>query len=155
VEHFTRSLSDEIPDLVVLASRCYERETVVYKAFDGVADALSRYMSRLSKEEATALLPLEAGLLPQLFQVLHRVEAITRAPRETELPDPLEQRQRMFRALRELFSRLVKRHPVILCIDDLQWADADSLALLEARITTQCARPACTRSSAKSSSSGR
>src|SRR5439155_989240 len=47
VKQFTRSLGLAHPDVLVLAGRCYERESVPYKAFDGVVDALSRYMLEL------------------------------------------------------------------------------------------------------------
>lgn len=46
---------------------------------------------------------------------------------EMELVEP---RARVFTAMRELFVGLARRRPVVLAIDDLQWADADSLALL-------------------------
>jgi serine/threonine protein kinase/tetratricopeptide (TPR) repeat protein len=117
---------------VVLAGRCYERESVPYKGFDGVIDALSRTLRRLPRAEATRLLPEEAGLLPQVFPVLGRVEALAQAPRAPAGPivDPHELRRRVFAAVRALFARIAEERPLVVVIDDLQWTDADSLALL-------------------------
>jgi serine/threonine protein kinase len=126
VRRFTDSLGE---DVVVLGGRCYEREAVPYKAFDGVADALSRYMTRLPKDEAAALLPRMASLLGQVFPAFLKVEAVAQAPRH-DVPDPLELRTRLFASVRELLARLADRHSLVIVIDDLQWADADSLSLL-------------------------
>ena len=41
VEHFLRELSGR-PNTVVLAGRCYERESMPYKAFDNVVDSMAR-----------------------------------------------------------------------------------------------------------------
>lgn len=131
VRRFTELTISREPSVVVLRGTCYERESVPFKAVDGVIDSLSRYMRRLPKAEAAALLPRKASLLVQVFPVLARVEAVAEAPRTPEpSQDPQELRSRLFGALRELFVRLTDRHPVLLVIDDLQWADADSLALL-------------------------
>jgi serine/threonine protein kinase len=131
IRHFTESLGKQHSDAVILSGRCYERESVPYKALDGVVDALSRHLRRLPKTAVASLLPLHASLLPNVFPVLGRVEAIAQAPRpRAEVRDPRELRNRVFSALRELFSRLALRQPLVVVIDDLQWADADSLLLL-------------------------
>jgi tetratricopeptide (TPR) repeat protein len=131
VKYFTDANAMQDRNLVVLAGRCYEREAVPFKAFDGVVDALSRFLARLPSGEATRFLPTRPASLVQLFPVLRRVESIARAQRtSTGVMDPHELRSRAFSAMRELFARLVDHRSVVLVIDDMQWADADSLALL-------------------------
>jgi serine/threonine protein kinase len=131
IRHFTEVLVATGKDAVVLTGRCYERESVPYKAFDGVIDSLARYMQHLPEARAAALLPLNASLLPMVFPVLGTVRAIARAPiPKHEVSDSVELRNRVFAALRELLHRLAQHRPPILVIDDLQWADADSLQLL-------------------------
>ena len=132
VRHFVARLRAAAPDVVVLQGRCYERESVPYKACDGVVDALARWMARLPKVEAASLLPARAGLLAEVFPVLRRVEVVAQAPRPTHDADPQQRRRQLFAALRELLARLAQRRPLVVVIDDLQWADLDSLALLDA-----------------------
>jgi hypothetical protein len=129
VRCFTDQLREEVPGVVVLSGRCYEREYVPFRAIDGVIDALARFMTQVGETEAGCLLPRAAGLLGQVFPVLRRVKAVAQAPRPDANIDPQELRRRLFGAVRELLVRLADRHPVVVTIDDLQWADADSLAL--------------------------
>jgi eukaryotic-like serine/threonine-protein kinase len=126
-----RFLSQIRGDVVVLAGRCYERESVPYKAVDELIDALCHHLSGFPDEEVRALLPPDAALIGGVFPVLRKVPAIAElALPEAEVIDPRAVRSQVFQALRELFRRLSARAPLVLAIDDLQWADTDGIALL-------------------------
>ncbi|HUQ02132.1 MAG TPA: AAA family ATPase [Kofleriaceae bacterium] len=127
VRVFARGLESET---AVLAGRCFERESVSYKAFDGVVEAIARLLSKLDPADAAAMLPLHGALLSQVFPALKRIKAFASAPLPQGDAPERELRTRAFGALRELLVRLTQRRPVVIVIDDLQWADEDSLALL-------------------------
>lgn len=125
-----RRFADELAerDVIVLRGRCYERESLPYRAVDGIMDELARFLQARASV-AAAVVPRRASLLTQVFPVLRVIDAFAEAP-IVAVADPQELRSRLFGAVRELFARLVERARVAFVIDDLQWADADSLALL-------------------------
>ncbi|EPX60010.1 hypothetical protein D187_002096 [Cystobacter fuscus DSM 2262] len=117
---------------IVLSGRCYERESVPYKAFDPLIDALARYLQTLPLAEAQALAPQHLPELLRIFPVLRQVEAFSRVePSPTDSGrDQQELRLRAFRGFKELLARLAQNNRVVLHIDDLQWGDQDSIIAL-------------------------
>ena len=129
-----RRFLDEVacdPDAVVLEGRCFERETVPYKALDPLIDALATHLARIPAPALATLLPPGIAALARLFPVLRRVPEIADpVHRIFQPPDPIELRRRGFDALRALLRALAVEHPVVLAIDDVQWGDADSATFL-------------------------
>jgi hypothetical protein len=124
LEHFGAERHGQL----VLAGRCYQQESVSYKVFDVVIDALARHLRQMPALSVTSVLPRHFAALEQLFPVLRGI-GVTRQPLE-DLKDALEQRKRAFGALKELLLRLSDQMPIVITVDDLQWGDADSIFML-------------------------
>ena len=122
------------PSAVVLTGRCFERESVPYKALDGVVDSLARYLLSLSPAESEALMPRHVHTLAKVFPVLLQVPAVHSARHPIQIDDGISLRRYAFSALRDLLGRLSDRKPVVVYIDDLQWADSDSATLLQSLV---------------------
>jgi predicted ATPase/serine/threonine protein kinase len=119
---------------LVLTGRCYERETVPYKAFDGIVDDLAARLADRPDDEVAPQLPARIVALGRVFPVLATVPAVAArldaAVEDSTSASAIELRRRAVQALGELLRKLAVRQPVVLQIDDLHWADADSIELL-------------------------
>jgi serine/threonine protein kinase len=116
-------------DVMVLAARCLERESVPYKGVDAIIDALSVQLRRMPAVERAALQPRGLGALTRIFPVLGDVWEAP-APNVHGEGEAAELRRLGLAGLRELIQRLSARKPIVISIDDFQWADVDSVRLL-------------------------
>jgi len=131
VEQFLTRVRADDHRAVILEGRCYERESVPYKAVDDLIDELAQWLRHQPHTEGLALMPQHIAALARVFPVLEQVEAVTAVSLGSgEKPEPQDLRGRAFSALRELLARIAERRTLIVFIDDLQWGDGDSAALL-------------------------
>ncbi len=132
VERFLDEIEDvEVGNPWVLRGRCYERETVPFKALDGVMDALVTQLGREDDLTVGHALPRDIDALVQLFPVLSRLSVVQRllSPKSRAVAAPHTREDAEF-ALRDLFARLGSRRLIVLAIDDLHWGDLDSARIV-------------------------
>jgi serine/threonine protein kinase len=131
VHRFLIDVKHQNPSTIILKGRCREYESVPYKALDSIADELVRYLQFVPEPVAMAVLPRHPELLRLLFPVFGQLENLhpPSAGGAADL-DEQQMRRRAFEALCELLGRMSDRNRIVMWIDDLQWADLDSLAFL-------------------------
>ncbi len=134
LQHFLTDLQDD--RALVLTSRCFERESVPYNAFDGFIDALADAFAVLGPAETEKMVPSRAYLLTQIFPVLARVPGF----QAFRVSGRLGTREDVVEVMQELVEKIAALRRLVLVVDDLQWADAESLALLE-RLFAREGRP--------------
>ena len=117
---------------IVLYGRCFERESLSYKALDSLMDSLVMHLQELSHAELEQLLPEQIAELGRLFPVMRELELVRASGIQAgfEELEPQELRRRAFGALRSLLINLSEQQPSLLCIDDVQWGDVDSAVLI-------------------------
>lgn len=115
---------------VVIRGRCSENELVPFNALDGAVDAMSEALSLLDDAECQALLPARASCLLDLFGVLSQVPSIAEGSDYPAEADPTVRRNSAFRAFVELMKSFAQRFRPVVILEDVQWADEESLALL-------------------------
>lgn len=115
---------------LLLPGRCYQAESLPYKAFDEAFGQLAKWWKRAGAEQLRNSRPRHAALLSRIFPAL---SVLGEQPGQDALipVDPVEVKMAVLRALVDLLKRVSETNPVVICVDDLQWADADSLNLLD------------------------
>ena len=117
----------------ILRGRCHEREALPFKAFDSVVDALTHHLAKLDDNDLSYVLPDGILHLSEIFPVLRTLKLITHERYAVPpLRDAKELRNQAFAAFCDLLVRMARLRPMVIFIDDLQWADLDSFALLRA-----------------------
>lgn len=123
INHFL----DTHKDSLILVGRCYERETVPFKALDMVIDDFSEYLKSLPATMRDSYVVDGFEYLAILFPVLKYL-----VPDKTlNLNiDAAHCRILAMKALASSLALIVNDQPVIIFIDDIQWGDEDSANLL-------------------------
>jgi hypothetical protein len=116
----------------VFYGRCSERERIPFKAFDEIASEIAEVAFDADRPASPARLPAFLAALRGASTIfpalLHAASQI--APDRAPPSDSVARRAVAFQCVREIVRLFSEHAPVVLCIDDWQWADADSAALL-------------------------
>ncbi|HZS38161.1 MAG TPA: protein kinase [Polyangia bacterium] len=126
---------------VVLRGACREHESVTYNAFDQVVDGAATAVERLVaqgaiKHEQLAEWAEELALVGKLFPVVRELSQGAPPSAQPGAGD----RERAFGVCKRLVERVTAARPLVLLLDDLHWADEDSLALLAHLLKAPSAR---------------
>ncbi|GAA3096285.1 hypothetical protein GCM10020001_010530 [Nonomuraea salmonea] len=119
----------------VLAGRCTDPARKAYEPVAGAVERLAR--------TSPALL-LRAGIDQQCGQLVRLAPSLAAPPLSLEVPpatEPVSERYQLMAAARTLIERLATVRPVLLIIDDLQWATLESLQMLSALMWDSDALP--------------
>ena len=109
----------------VLRGGCFEAEWS--PPFAPFAEALGAHVATARPEELRADMGSAAGPIAQL------VPAVRQALPDVDDPPPLQPDEERFRLLDSVASFLLtrsRRAPMLVCLDDLQWADKGTVAML-------------------------
>ncbi|APR83573.1 serine/threonine protein kinase [Minicystis rosea] len=114
---------------ICFRGRCYEREQVPFVAFDRIVDAMTLALRRWSPARLAAVRPA----LMVLERIFPALGMITGAPSmEMSRIDPRELHRQALDGWKRLVDHCQIEAPICFVLDDLQWADEESIALLAA-----------------------
>lgn len=129
IEEFARRARAERPNLCVLRGRCHGREQIPFGAWDSVVDDITRWLCAASEEVVARVWPRDDSMLVRIFPMLQGVPGASHTNTTSALGDARQRRQ-AFDAFKSLLRAMSHEIEVLICLNDLQWADRDSLALL-------------------------
>lgn len=120
-----RELATQCEAAVVLMGQC--QEGAARRAYHPFSQALQAYFTPAPPEffddEARRLMGNFASLVPELRQI------VLNLPEPPPL-DPQQEQLRLIASLAQFIRRATQAHPWLLILDDLQWIDESSIALL-------------------------
>jgi predicted ATPase len=129
-----RFLSELPAQTLVLRGRCYEQESVPFGGADSLVDALSEYLIGLDPSESVHLFAGGVSNVARVFPVLCRVPIIAQQHVEGPVLNATTLRELAFGELARVVTALARWRPLVVYVDDLQWMDQDSVALIRQAI---------------------
>ncbi|MEM9193646.1 MAG: serine/threonine-protein kinase, partial [Myxococcota bacterium] len=123
---------------VILRGRCYQRESLPFKAVDGLVDDLATVVESLPVRANSPVFVSAIDTLGRSFPAFAAAHART-AESTAGRPTP-PSRTEIARALDRLLRALERDGLVVAIVDDLQWSDADGTAVLRALFSAPGAR---------------
>jgi hypothetical protein len=141
LRQFVTDVATDSADTLIVSSRCYEREAVAYRAMDSVVDGIVHHLVETAHSRGSIATPVHAAYLAQVFPVTRALPGFEGLGRPGLLDvDPHEARRRAYDALRALLRTVTDRCPLVIHVDDAQWMDRDSVALLSYLLSEQPSR---------------
>jgi serine/threonine protein kinase len=128
LEHFLADLKDrEGNQLLILRGCCRQYEEVSFNAFDSVVDTLSGVIPSWQRLRGVVSRD-EIGAMQRAFPVLERVPGQSYV--DLQRADVKQLRVALHEGLRNLLRVFAATRHIVIALDDMQWADAESWALL-------------------------
>lgn len=112
----------------VISTTCQPLEQQL--PFTPLSDGLGRYLHTLPVELLQALPAASLGQLAQLMPSLQDRLPTLPLPASEPIANSDEQRQRLVNGLIALLTTLAEARPLVFLLDDVQWADSETLAVL-------------------------
>ena len=96
-------------EALILRGRCFQRESLAFRAFDQIIDGLARYLSRQTPHFVESVLPAGASSLATLFPVMQNVQGFAkRLSRRLPPSDPNEIRSQAFQSVKKTYWRIYR-----------------------------------------------
>jgi predicted ATPase/DNA-binding SARP family transcriptional activator len=121
---FTR-WCEESQQATILWGYCYEMSGQL--PYQPIADAINAHVQTCSPEKLRSMLGTSASDLAKIAPEIRL--KLPELP-QPELPGPEPERRNLYNAVARYFNALTAESPLLLILDDLQWADAATLHLL-------------------------
>ncbi|GAC1348811.1 MAG: hypothetical protein NVSMB27_18040 [Ktedonobacteraceae bacterium] len=132
--------SEEIQQATVLWGYCYEMSGSF--PYQPIADAISAHVQTCSPEQLRAMLGNSAVDLAKIApEVRFKLPELPSAAPPEPISPELERRN-LYSAVARFFHALAAERPLIIILDDLQWADAATMQLLNFLIVQNSRRSA-------------
>ena len=116
-------------NILILKGQCYEQERIPYKAIDVLMNEVATECKRAKLFEKSTRAKTHLGSLQKLFPCFQALPSTS-----DPAPNSDDDRSAAITDLRNILSILSNKRQLILIIDDVQWADLDSAALLSESI---------------------